>query len=290
MPIPMKTRQSLFGHIFGTNLQAFVPGILPTKADVVRHWMHCFDERLVQKDFPPKFDASVNGSILLEVSQDLISVWKAMERPTRPEWDVKPVVRQIVDQVELLKKNSPTKAKESWIQQQRSKFDVECNICYVEPRVITTPKRDCPCSSTSEEEEEEEADAPKSGPSSKKTRMEQALFVPSETESTTSDSDFRDDLSDTEEKTKKFKFNFRYPNAFAALERMNATPREGSDVVCGLLKDLVDLGLLEADPAMFPSTEGYIGMKNELGNELIGKKLSPPFLKDSVEFSPNNYY
>ena len=257
----MKTRQSLFGHIFGANLVSLVPGVLPSKTDVTRRWMHASDERLRQLGFPTKLTNKESDDIIREVSEDIINVWKNLERPTRSESDVDIVVKRIVEkEVMPLCKTSPTKASETWKQNILSRFSVQCDIGYLAPREINPPKR-----LIAEGDEEE----PKPS-SSKSAKIDEALYVPpsdsdSDSSQSNSDSDFETELLE-EEGEKKFKCTANYYNAFCALQRMGASPREGINVLCCFLKDLgID------DPAMYPTIGWWIGFEKRVGEELIAK-------------------
>ena len=257
----MKTRQSIFGYIFGDPISEFVTGKVPSKADVVRFWMHVFDERLHQLGNPNKLVASEVGSIIRVVSEALVKVWTDLEKPTRSLWDVETVVRRIVElQLEILKKKSPTKAPETWIENQRSKFEIECDIGYLAPREINPPER-----LISEGEDE-----PVVASSSKKSRLEEALYVPPSSSSSESESESNSDSdwSDGEgvEEKPKVKCTQDYPNAFRAFLRMGSSTRNAVRATCALLKDL---GI--TNPAMFPTVGYWTSMSNRLGNTLIGK-------------------
>ena len=261
IPSIMKTRQIVFGYIFGDAITSFVPGVVPSKADVFRLYMHFFDERLRQLGFPIRFSEDIHISIINEVAQVLVNAWKDLERPVRAFWDVEKVIKRLVDQIDLLKKQSPSKAPDSWIQKQREKYEGECDISYLAPREAIPPKR-----LISEGDVVDE-----SRPSSSKaSKLDEALYIPPSSsdesdQDSDQDSNYSDEVTVTEEE-KKFQFSHEYPNAWAALKRMNATDREGALVVCALLLDLHI-----KDPTKFPSTDGWTGMGNRLGKALIGK-------------------
>ena len=258
----MKTRQSIFGYIFGDSISEFVAGKVPSKADVVRFWMHVFDERLHQLGNPNKLVASEVGSIIRVVSEALVKVWTDLEKPTRPLWDVETVVRRIVElQLEIIKKKTPTKAPETWIEKQRSKFEVECDIGYLAPREINPPLR-----LVSEGDEDE----PVVASSSKKSRLEEALYLPPSSSSSESELDSDSDWSDGEgvEEKPKIKCTKDYPNAFKAFARMGSSARNAVRATCALLKDL---GI--TDPAMFPTEHYWTSMSDRLGKLLIGKNI-----------------
>ena len=131
----MKTKQELLGYVFGNAIQSFDNARPPKMYDIVRYWMHHYDQT---REFQgigadKKMSETLKDSVINDIVDNLILIWQNLSRSVDEKGYVKKTVKHVITEAAKFEKLQKYKDNPDKIKEYFERFNKICNLAPATP-------------------------------------------------------------------------------------------------------------------------------------------------------------